>query len=329
MPRVTGNYTIPDELCTLQTCTLDQAHFSYLPSLAGNVLYLAIFSVLIISQIGLGVFYRTWGFAIGMFFGLVLEIVGYVGRIQIHSNPFTQDPFLMYLVSLTIGPAFLSAAIYLCLARIIVVYGEHLSRFKPRTYTIFFMSCDFFSLLLQAIGGGIASNADTPSDEQKGINIMIAGLSLQVLSLLLFMVLCGEFAWRVYKRHTDLDIIYAGLRKTLIFKSFLIALCIATITVFVRSVFRVAELSQGFDGKLANDQVTFMILEGAMIIIAVTSLTLFHPGFSFQGNWAGANFNLRAKKDAKSLSEGVDTPESYGQEVELGSNRGLVREEVQ
>lgn len=58
-----------------------------------------------------------------------------------------------------------------------------------------------------------------------------------------------------------------------------------------------AELEEGFDGKLANDEVTFMILEGAMIILAVASLTIFHPGTCFQGSWQQANFSVRASKD--------------------------------
>lgn len=137
---------------------------------------------------------RTWGFLGGMFGGLVLEIIGYVGRIQMHSNPFTDSPFLMSLVTLTIAPAFLSASIYLCLSRIVVVYGEDLSRFRPRTYTLIFISCDFISLVLQAAGGAIASGANAPSQDQMGINIMIAGLSFQVFSLALFVALSAEFA---------------------------------------------------------------------------------------------------------------------------------------
>jgi len=31
-----------------------------------------------------------------MMFGLVLEVIGYVGRLQMHSDPFNMDPFLMY-----------------------------------------------------------------------------------------------------------------------------------------------------------------------------------------------------------------------------------------
>ena len=131
-----------------------------------------------------------------------------------HSNPFLKTNFLMYLVTLTIAPAFLSAAIYLCLARIVVVYGEDRSRFRPRTYTIIFCTADFFALLLQAVGGAIASGASsqssvsdvlrshvillTSTQTQLGINIMLAGLSCQVASLLLFASCCTEFALRVY-----------------------------------------------------------------------------------------------------------------------------------
>jgi RTA1 like protein len=94
---------------------------------------------------------------------MLTEVIGYIARIAIHSNPFLKTNFLMYLVTLTIAPAFLSASIYLCLARIVVVYGEEASRFKPRTYTVVFCTGDFLALLLQAVGGAIASDATSTS----------------------------------------------------------------------------------------------------------------------------------------------------------------------
>lgn len=105
-----------------------------------------------------------------------------------------------YLIVLTIAPCFITAAIYLCLSRIILIYGEHLARFKPRTYTIIFISCDIFSLVLQALGGGIADTADSGSSaQQSGIDIMIAGLAFQVVSLSVFATLCADFARSVRK----------------------------------------------------------------------------------------------------------------------------------
>lgn len=83
--------------CTLTTCTLAQAHFDYVPSLAGNSLYTAIFGLALIAQLFFGIRYKTWGFMAAMFGGLVLEVVGYVSRIQMSINPFTSNPFLMYV----------------------------------------------------------------------------------------------------------------------------------------------------------------------------------------------------------------------------------------
>ena len=108
-----------------------------------------------------------------------------------------------YIICLTIAPCFFTASIYLCLTRIIHVYGEDLARFAPRTYTITFMSCDVFSLILQAAGGAITDTAgDNRSLSQTGINIMIAGLAFQVVSLSVFVALCSDFAWSVRKHRS-------------------------------------------------------------------------------------------------------------------------------
>lgn len=125
-----------------------------------------------------------------------------------------------YLICLTIGPTLLSAALYLCLARIIVVYDTQLSRFQPRTYTITFMSCDFASLVLQSIGGGITSTAGDKSTSDAGVHIMVAGLAFQVFSLVLFMILCLEFAWCVRRAPGAKEERFEGLRSSGGFKIF-------------------------------------------------------------------------------------------------------------
>jgi hypothetical protein len=83
------------DLCTLSTCPIQLAHVLYIPSLAGNCFYLAVFGVVIIFQAAFGITKRTWGFLIAMLGGLTLEIIGYVARVQMHSNPFAKSPFLM------------------------------------------------------------------------------------------------------------------------------------------------------------------------------------------------------------------------------------------
>jgi hypothetical protein len=70
----------------------------------------------------------------------------------------------------------------------------------------------------------------------------------------------------------------------------------ATILIFTRSVYRIAELQGGFHGSIANNETVFMIFEGPMIILATLVLTVVHPGFAFSGRWADAVWSLRGRK---------------------------------
>jgi hypothetical protein len=81
--------------CTVGTCPLSCAQVEYLPTLAGNVVYAAAFGLLLIVQLGLGIKYKTWGFTVGIICGLLLEVVGYAGRIMLHDNPFNFNNFIM------------------------------------------------------------------------------------------------------------------------------------------------------------------------------------------------------------------------------------------
>ncbi|CZR53242.1 related to YER185w, Rta1p [Phialocephala subalpina] len=300
-----GNATLlaNPELCTLETCDLSMASFLYLPTVPGNAIYAAIFGIYVIAQLYLGIRHRVWGYMSAMVLGMIAEIIGYVGRVMLHNSPFNNNDFLTYLICLTIAPALLSASIYLCLSRIVIVYGENLSRFKPRTYTLFFCTCDLICLVLQGMGGGIASTASTVSGSNTGKNIMLAGLIFQLISLSLFAVACTDFFLRVRKQRGMWNPRYLNIVNSKLFKAFLFGLATATITIFVRSVYRCAELSGGFNSTLfTSDEALFMILEGLMIVIACSCLTILHPAIAFQGVWHEANFTFRTKKgDVKTM----------------------------
>lgn len=152
-------------VCTLDTCSVEQwGYVRYRPSVAGNALFLAIMAILAVAHLVLGIRHKTRSFTIPICLGLVTETVGYIARVLMNGNPFNRDYFLWYLITLTIGPVFIAAAIYLTLGRIVVVYGEGISRILPRSYTTFFLACDIVSLCVQAVGGGIA--ASTPVTDQ-------------------------------------------------------------------------------------------------------------------------------------------------------------------
>ncbi|KAJ3180698.1 hypothetical protein HDU87_001811 [Geranomyces variabilis] len=302
------HHTIPSSECTLDTCDLSQANLDYVPTLAGNSIYFAIFAALLVFQIGAGIKYRTWGFMVAMMGGLILECLGYIGRLMLHSNPFNFNSFILYIVCLTIGPAFLSACIYLSLGKIISVQGPHLSRLSPRMYTYLFVGFDFISLVLQSLGGALASNHTDADISHLGIHIMIAGVSSQVVSMAAFMLVWIELWLRTrHASETDKPAEFATLRNSSTFKRFEIALAIATVLIFVRCVYRVVELAGGFDGAVANNEPAFMVFEAPFVAGAAAALSFFHPGRVFKGDWttaasAGKEDRMRGKYSAEGYS---------------------------
>lgn len=96
------NQTVPYGIypnCTLKVdCNLDYySNIDYYPSLGGNTFYLALFAILLITQVVQGVLWKTWSYTIAMLFGLVLECVGYGGRVAMSQNPFEFNYFLVYV----------------------------------------------------------------------------------------------------------------------------------------------------------------------------------------------------------------------------------------
>lgn len=141
--------------------------------------------------------------------------------------------------------------------------------------------------MLQAGGGGYASiRTHQNQDPTTGNNVMILGLSVQVFTLVIFILLAIDFAVRTYRRisrlgsRQALDPRHAKLRESVAFKGFVVALFLSTLCIFTRCVYRVAELGQGWRGELFQTQKYFIGFEGAIIIASVTALNIFHPGFS-------------------------------------------------
>jgi len=266
---------------------------------------------------------KTWGFAIAMVIGCIVEVIGYAGRIMAYNDLESENPFLIQICCLTFAPAFLAAGIYVCLSRIVIVFGADISRIPPKWYTYIFVACDFFSLVLQGAGGGMASVAvNNHKSAQPGTNVMLAGLGFQVFTLVVFLILCGEYAWRVMQRIKSggqLDPVHAKLRQSKRFRGFLLALAISTICILIRSVFRVIEMAEGWNGHLMRNQTLFFILEGVMVAIAVIVLNFFHPGYCFADGYKAGVKNSDSLK-----SEGTYERDSQAELGNFNRNQSMM-----
>lgn len=201
---------------------------------------------------------------------------------MLNSNPWSDNGFEIQIACLIIAPAFIAAGVYLTLKHITLELGVNISRIQPKLYTWIFCSADILSLVLQGAGGGLAASADHGSSMQKvGNDLMMAGIVWQVITLLVFGGMVGDYAFRLYAHRSELGQSALKLLDTTRFKLFTSGLVLAYLAIFTRCVYRIGEMATGWGNPIMQDETDFIVLDGVMITIATLCLTAFHPGLVF------------------------------------------------
>lgn len=308
-------------------CLIQDSIYGYFPSLPANTFFLALYIILLVAQLYLGIRYRTWTFAFALSCGCLVEAVGYVGRLMLHHNPFSSNGFTMQICCLIMGPAWLAMGIYLTLKHVVKAFGPQYSYLKPKYYTWLFIGGDCVSLSLQAAGGGLSGGANgNASQLSLGSNIAIAGIIMQVVTLAIFAALAGIFFLRRHLARRNGVLEKAGTPinpqpQTIRFKLFAGAVVIAFLTIFTRCVYRVAEMMGGWGNPLMQDQTEFIALDSVMCSVAAVALTLFHPGYCFpqmaQSISFGQRMLLTTLEDDRPADSASSSSPAYASEVDL------------
>lgn len=168
--------------------------------------------------------------------------------------------------------------------------GPKHSILKPRLYPWVFVGTDFASIIIQGMGGGIASAGSNDDGRSSalldvGDGMLLAGVAFQVAN----MVLCGlamlYYIWR-YKsakqtgqqqQDTDYMTDQAHPAKVKKLHTFCWSIVAAYLAVLARCVYRLPEFASGWGSELQQNETTFLIMDGAMIASAVIILTVAHP----------------------------------------------------
>ncbi|EER29924.1 RTA1 like protein family [Coccidioides posadasii C735 delta SOWgp] len=266
-------------------CPVEATTYGYYPHLAANIIFAVFYGVTSLFQLGFGVYFKTWTFMIALAMGALLEMAGYIGRILMNDNPWASGPFKLQIVTIILGPTLVAAAIYLTLKHIVLFLGPENSRIPARLYTWIFITCDVCSLVLQAIGGGVAAAAGR-NDQDKleiGNRIIITGIAFQVATMSVCGFLGLDFFLRASRKgaFSDRGQLSEKQRHWKSFKIFCWAEILAYTTVLVRCIYRIPEMAGGWGNELMQNEKEFLILDGAMVAISVLALTIFHPGIWF------------------------------------------------
>ncbi|GLB33878.1 putative RTA1 like protein [Lyophyllum shimeji] len=200
-------------------------------------------------------------------------------RFALHVHPESQGWYITEYLFVVLSPCAFIAADYVLLGRI----ASHLdsARFlllPARRITAVFVSSDITTFLIQAIGGALSVSANAPARALAGSHIFLAGLTIQLFSFFLFTCVYLLFLYRLY-RHTPLT--WAKDRGEPWYKDWrtlAFALIISCIGILIRSGFRVVELSEGFQGRLATSEAFFYGLDTLPLFIATSIYIPFWPG---------------------------------------------------
>ncbi|ETN44824.1 uncharacterized protein HMPREF1541_09699 [Cyphellophora europaea CBS 101466] len=260
--------------CTVSVCPIELSVYGYRPSLPFSSALIALYGLCMVVQLYLGIRYKKWGFMTAMLLGCICEIIGYIGRILYWSNPWGDSGFIIQIVLITFSPVFFAAAIYVLIYQIACYVDRSASRVNPKFFYWLFIPADVISLILQAAGGALSSTSNGSSDA--GVNIALAGLSFQLITLTFFAICVCDYMYR--SRATWRSVKVPGR-----FINFCVWLALATVFILVRCAYRVYELSEGYsrDSEALRDEPLFIALEGVMIILAAWCLVPAHPGFVF------------------------------------------------
>lgn len=269
-----------------------------------NLFFFGFFIVAFVAFIAYMLLLKYWYFSTALYIGCGLEFAGYSGRFLSVGNYSNVNTFLLQLVCLTLGPAFIVAGIYYLIGYLSLIYGPHLSPLRPRWYSYIFLACDGLSLLLQAVGGGLAATGlKQHTSVDAGTHIMVAGIGFQVLSMSLFIALYFWFLHRVHfglseqpfpptlknwiqlvilnLKVEELDHLWepttSNIRRGKWFKYNQLAIMFSILCLYIRCVYRVVELSEGWRGYLITHEKYILTLDGMMIMLTVLTFLIFHP----------------------------------------------------
>ncbi|KAK6203126.1 putative transporter or flippase transmembrane protein [Scheffersomyces amazonensis] len=293
----------------------DENLYGYHLSRPANIIYLTIFSIIFFYIVGMLSISRYHWYNICFFSGFGLEFAGFVGRVLSFQDNTNMNFYLLQYVTLTIAPAFIMGGIYFLFAQLVVIHGRKYSVLKPMWYSYFFIASDVLSLLIQAAGGGQASIASKQHRSTKvGRDIMIVGIVFQVVAMTIFLGFWFEFLNRIFFKHARenpedpkfikpsfknffrflfnsksirrnrVEVLeshynqkFKAIREKPIFYYAPLAVSIAVVVIYIRCVYRVVELAQGWNGYLIGHEIYLMVLDALMIAIAGLIFIPFHP----------------------------------------------------
>ncbi|KAH9917421.1 RTA1-domain-containing protein [Fomitopsis serialis] len=287
-----------DPLVDIETAQVTP--YGYTPTAWVGILMLVLFTLTTIIHFIQALRYRMWFLLWTVVVAGILECVGWAGRLWSAYNVLASKAYTMQIICTIIGPTPLIAANFVILGHIIRRLGQQYSRLSARWYTIIFVSCDVIALVVQALGGAAAASAvNNNHSPSGGSDIMLAGIIFQTAAITLYILCAVEFFLRYFydkplggRENVKTGYLFEGKLRQMV-----IALIFSSLFFYVRTWYRCIELGDGWQGRIIRTERYFVIMDALMIVLAMWTLNIFHPGrlLGYGADWsADKNIVMRA-----------------------------------
>ncbi|TID27568.1 RTA1 domain protein [Venturia nashicola] len=247
------------------------SYYRYDPSVAAAILFIVLFSLATLLHAYQMFRTRTW-FLIPFVLGGLCETIGYVGRTvsAAQTGERTLGPYIVQSVLPLVAPALFAASIYMELGRIVeVVEGDANLFIRRKFLTAIFVCGDILSFFLQGAGGGLMASK-TNSTQKLGTTVIEIGLGVQIAFFVVFVLAATIFHWRMQKNPTSRSL-EIGWQKHMT------ALYSTSLLILIRSIFRLVEFSNGFDGPLLHHEVYIYVFDAMLMLFAMLIMNWIHP----------------------------------------------------
>ncbi|KAJ7685842.1 RTA1 like protein-domain-containing protein [Mycena rosella] len=262
------------------TVTTQQTAYGYVPHEGVAILFLTLFALSTLLHAAQAAYFRMWWLLPTACLCGVGELVGWSGRLWSSFSPRAGNPYMMQITTTIIAPTPLIAVNFILLARIIRRLGPAYSRLTPKWYTRIFLTCDLIALVVQGGGGGLAASSHKPKTIQLGGNIMLGGIIFQFCAICAYTA-CGLDFLRHYTSSRPVRPLISSAERGVLdarLKLMIAALGFSTFVLFIRSIYRIVELADGWTGTIITTEIWFNIFDGGMVTLAIWAMNIAHPG---------------------------------------------------
>ncbi|KAJ4422941.1 hypothetical protein N0V82_002468 [Gnomoniopsis sp. IMI 355080] len=280
-------------------CPVEATTLGYYPNRPLNIVIAVLFGVAGVIALSLGIRKKSWSYMSFLVAGCVLELAGYIGRVQMSYNPWNSGAFQLQICAIILAPTIICISLYLTLKQITGVINPELSRIRPRLYPLLFCPSDVACLVVQAIGGGLAASGKTNLKLlNDGNHMIIAGVALQVVVLLAFGALCVDYMVRARRwvRSSEATDGARALWADKRFRTFRVTTMVAYAAVQIRCIYRIVEFAGGWGNHIMQDQPSFVVLDSFLMLICVFLLACFPPDIFVRVNSATAGGESSAEE---------------------------------